>query len=250
MPIRRGPGRPKKAVEDEPLRKRMRAEERAEEHHMLPLVDAVEPAAPQAAVEEQLVLADEGIDCVEVGRMSGRLGGRPRKCEALVLRESGGGKRDESFGIQAKAAACKDVEKLVSTGLDEKEAIAVVALRLSRPRKQLRAAWDNRNVLRKALVELGMSATGMLRSEAQMPKYLRKNRGKPMRKRAQGAGRKSSLAFMYPAVGLWFNEMRSSGQYVDKKDCGYIMSALRVVSALLHTHLNTLMHSLGMVDHL
>ena len=36
--------------------------------------------------------------------------------------------------------------------------------------------------------------------------------------RATGAGRKSETSFLHDGVKVWFDEMRSTGNYVDKTD--------------------------------
>ena len=62
-----------------------------------------------------------------------------------------------------------------------------------------------------------MLVSGLSRVEAQLPLYLRKRR-KARGIRASGGGRKSEVAFMYPAVKVWFEIERSKGNFVDKSD--------------------------------
>ena len=69
------------------------------------------------------------------------------------------------------------------------------------------ARVDLRNILRneelwvKQCLARGVSEGGMLRSEAQLPQFLRKHRrGRGEVVRAKGGGRKGVLQFLYPCV--------------------------------------------------
>ena len=88
---------------------------------------------------------------------------------------------------------------------------------LMRPKPQLEAALAGEADWNKQLELAGIGVSGnLVRSEAQLPQYLRKRQSKGIRK--LGGGRKSEVAFMYPAVKVWFENERSQGNFVDKDD--------------------------------
>ena len=58
-----------------------------------------------------------------------------------------------------------------------------------------------------------------MKSEGQLPQFLRlRTRVGGKMSRAGGAGRRSQTSFLYDGVKVWFDEMRSTGNYVDKTD--------------------------------
>ena len=114
-------------------------------------------------------------------------------------------------------------DKLVSQGTSADEAAKQLAQDTGRPLQKVRIALEGREKWKQTCEAAGYSAKGLLPSEAHLPDYLRK-RGRcgdgrkhgPMR--ASGAGRKSTISFLFPAVKFWFGEMRDEGQYIDKQD--------------------------------
>ena len=80
-----------------------------------------------------------------------------------------------------------------------------------------RTLWAQRCEVR------GVSCSGLLRDEAQLPRYLRKSRrSKGAVMRAAGGGRKDKLKFLYPIVKDFFEMVRLHGKYIDTnglEDC-------------------------------
>ena len=65
----------------------------------------------------------------------------------------------------------------------------------------------------------GVTEGGLLRSEAQLPTYLRRSkRGKGEVVRAKGGGRNDELEFLYPCVKSFFEDMRLYGRFVTVQD--------------------------------
>ena len=67
--------------------------------------------------------------------------------------------------------------------------------------------------------ERGVTATGLQRDEAHLPRYLRKSkRCNGVALRAKGGGRVDKLKFLYPVVKDFFETMRVHGKYIDAVD--------------------------------
>jgi hypothetical protein len=196
----------------------------------LPLTDGVAEAAmplplldgglQAAGAEEPLPLRDgaaSGILGKEygiLGKELGILGGRKRKGEGDKK-----SKRDETFGVQSKLKLCMTIDKLMAAGKSQDEALRIMHVQTARPMAQLRKVLKDRKVFAVALEERGFNHKGLLPTQAQLPKYLRKCKRKRFEvKRAIGAGVKSQVTFLYPVVKAFFEDMRAGGHFVDKKD--------------------------------
>lgn len=84
---------------------------------------------------------------------------------------------------------------------------------------QIRLALSKREEYEAAVNAAGLTATGLKKSEAHLPKYLRQRRfSDAVLRRKPGGGRKSEVSFLFPAVKEFFDDLRRSGEYVDKKD--------------------------------
>ena len=135
-------------------------------------------------------------------------------------------KRDETFGVSAKAQLVKLHEKLPKSQphMTPDEILKQLARETNRPQKQLRKVIQAGDKWMKMLLSKGHTPTGLMRDEAQKPQYMRfrtKRCGTVLR--APRAGRKSEVGFLYPLVEMWFNSMRDGGHYVEAKredSCG------------------------------
>ena len=122
-------------------------------------------------------------DFTEAGREGaefGRLGGRPAKPEAgvsaLVPLSSGRKrKRNDSFGLSAKAQLVKLHDKLTKSQprMSPDAIFRQLARETNRPPKLLRKVIEAGGKWMKMLRSLGHTATGLRRDEAQKPQYLR-----------------------------------------------------------------------------
>ena len=218
----------------------------------LPLQD-VEGTPDLAQDASSLVLAEASTrrsmrpsreQCVEYGKLGaafGRLGGRPRKAqtsEALAtLSSTQGAKRlrDESFGPHAKLRLCGLVEKTAKeTGESLEVVVANLSRRLGRASAQIWKALEGKAKWVAIVGAAGFTVTGLSRMEAHLPKYLRTRRFSKNGShvvRASGAGRKSDVEFLYPAVVEWFEDLRMGGHYVDKADL--VIEFIRVATMYL-----------------
>jgi hypothetical protein len=155
-----------------------------------------------------------------LGGKSGRLGGRPRKPEGQWVQAPGKKRvRDESFGPQRKLRMCALMHKLESK-FEDLEALAKhMATLTGRPKAQVLTVWKNEDKWRRICDTSGVSKSGLSKNQAHLPGYLRTRfRCDGTLSRAAGAGRKCETAFLHPGVKVWFDEMRSTGNYVDKQD--------------------------------
>ena len=130
-------------------------------------------------------------------------------------------KRNDSFGVSAKAQLVKLHDKLRKTQpwLNPDALVLHLAREVNRPPRLLRKVIEAGGKWMKLLRSKGHTPTGLRRDEAQQPQYLRsrtKRFGTLVR--APGAGRKSDVDFLYPVVEVWFNSMRDGGHHVAKAD--------------------------------
>jgi hypothetical protein len=155
-----------------------------------------------------------------LGGKSGRLGGRPRKPEGQWVKAPGKKRvRDETFGPQQKLMMCAMMHKLESQFEDIEALAKHMASLTGRTKAQVLATWNNEDKWKRICDSSGVSKSGLSKNQAHLPGYLRKrSRGDGKVSRAGGAGRKSETAFLYPGLKVWFDEMRSTGNYVDKQD--------------------------------
>ena len=87
-------------------------------------------------------------------------------------------------------------------------------------RKGIEEILESKALWAKQCRERGVSSTGLLRNEAQLPKYLRKSRrstGTVMR--AKGGGRQDHLKWMYPLVQAFL-----FGDEALRQVCGWFRS--------------------------
>ena len=84
---------------------------------------------------------------------------------------------------------------------------------------QAQKIFEQRMRWQRECAERGVTATGLLRDEAHLPRFLRKSkhcRGQAMR--ARGGGRKDALTWLYPLARDYLETMRLHGKYVDAVD--------------------------------
>jgi hypothetical protein len=111
------------------------------------------------------------------------------------------------------------MHKLESKFEDHEALAKHMATLTGRPKAQVLTVWKNEDKWKRICDSKGVSKCGLKKSQAHLPVYLRKrSRGDGKLSRAGGAGRKSETGFLYPGVKVWFDEMRSTGNYVDKQD--------------------------------
>ena len=167
-----------------------------------------------------------------MGREFGVLGGRPKKKRGNE--DQGGGqivpvvrdivrarrpKKDETFSVQARLGFCRAYDGMIESGKAPDYCLGYLSREMGRGIKALRRTLARRAKLEANAKAMGYGITGLVKSEAHLPRYLRKRRqGKHEMKRLSGGGRKSTLMFLYAPVKIFFDEMRAAGQYVDKED--------------------------------
>ena len=84
---------------------------------------------------------------------------------------------------------------------------------------QAQKIFEQRMRWQRECAERGVTATGLLREEAHLPRFLRKSkRCKGQALRAAGGGRKDALSWLYPLVKDYLETMRLYGKYVDAQD--------------------------------
>jgi len=120
--------------------------------------------------------------------------------------------------LSKQLSFCEVYKDMLKAGMDEVAVVRKLADELERPKVQVKAAVAQEEKWLSTLSLLGHTEKGTLsRGQAQLPQYLRKKRSAGV-KRAKGGGRKSYVSFLYDGVKHWFDEMRTTGQWVDKVD--------------------------------
>ena len=185
--------------------------------------ELVEVEAQGTLVAAKMTKDEWRAQCVKWGALggkSGRLGGRPRKSEGAYKPTPGRKRvRDESFGPQGKLKMCALMHKLESK-FEDLEALAKhMVLLTGRTKAQVLSVWKNEAKWQRICDASGMSKSGLKKNESHLPQFLRvRTRAVGKMSRAGGAGRKSETSFLHDGVKVWFDEMRSTGNYVDKTD--------------------------------
>ena len=184
--------------------------------------EIVEVDAQGTLVAANMTKDEWRAQCVKWGALGGkfgRLGGRPRKSEGAKLTPGRKRVRDESFGPQEKLKMCALMHKLESQFEDLEAMAKHMVVLTSRTKAQVLSVWKNEAKWQRICDACGRSKSGLLKSEGQLPQFLRlrTNPGGKM-SRAGGAGRRAKTTFLYEGVKVWFDEMRSTGNYVDKTD--------------------------------
>jgi hypothetical protein len=154
-----------------------------------------------------------------LGGEFGRLGGRPKKSEAEKRMRTAEGsckRKREDFAPADKLKMCKAFRQLETDGSTKTAAMSTMMKATDRTKQQINDALKNELKWETAVKASGLH--GINRSEAQLPTYLRIRKRKGKQMRAEGAGRKNEVQFLFPAVDVWLTEMRAYGHYVDKTD--------------------------------
>ena len=216
VPPKKGPGRPPK------VRKEV-----AEVPDVV--LEAVQnmPDQPEA-YDEQLRLSHrkrkfesiddevEGSNVIALSEAAGK--------SVAELRMPGTQARDSSHeGPQVKLRLCKWSEKTHEElgGTDEvrEMLVSAVAEKWHCSRPGIVRILRNKAKWQKQCDERGVTASGLKRDEAHLPRYLRRSKHcKGEVRRAKGGGRKDKLLFLYPIVRDFFETMRVHGKYIDAVD--------------------------------
>ena len=225
---KRGPGRPPKAAKQD---------EAPEEPDVV--LQALESMPDQhEAFDEHLRMRHRKRKAdTMLGQDAGPLG------EALVeatgsslgeLRIPGSELRSSKHeGPQVKLRLCKWFRKkhegLGGSDGAHEMLLKAVAERWAVPRAEILRILKNEGTWKEQCDARGVTADGMQKDEAHLPRYLRKSkRSKGTAVRAQGGGKKDKLRFLYPVVKDFFETMRVHGKYIDAVDLEeYLMHTMQ-----------------------
>ena len=213
LPPPRGPGRPKKPRQDEAQDEALDVALAAVRHRALqnescdPALLQLSPMRSPGKVRNASVLLAEAAGKTSIAEM--RMPGAMPK------------RRNE--GPQVKLLLCGWIEKtLVELGGSAESQTLVLAAAGEQwgiCMYEVKKIFEQRTRWQLECDERGVTATGAMRDEAHLPRYLRKSRrcnGTVMR--AKGGGRKDPLTWLYPLVRDYLETMRLHGKYIDAVD--------------------------------
>ena len=208
---KRGPGRPPKP------------KEQADEEPDVVLVAVEKQANQLEAYDTDLTVAPQKC------KQWRRDGSHEALCEALgksmaELRMPGTSQRNnKQEGPQKKLALCIWMQRTHEDcgGTDEAWQMVVesVATEWDVSKHDVLRIYEAKDRWQHECEERGVSAFGLKKTEAHLPRYLRKSKHcTGVVSRAKGGGRVDKLRFLYPLVKDFFETMRQHGKYIDSVD--------------------------------